>query len=225
MRERQEVQEVLSPAGDRLEDWAVRRVGRSAVGGWGDKNDIPADCRPDLLPHRFSRGRSLTRPNLKQYEQRFRKAIGARLPDVQGYQGVEVATQTDHRLRTYLADELDRHRDQLGVFRNRLLRSGRVDLLDDVEFLAHRMTQLADRLRTADYTYADFFSRGPLTVEQMTRLYEIDTALIQALQDLEHLMDQMTSAVDPGLYLRDLTEVVHRIQSLFDQRTEMTGRP
>jgi len=167
----------------------------------------------------------LARPNLKQYEQRFLKAVGARLPDVRGYQGVEAAAQTDHRLRAYLADELDRYRDRLGAFRHHLLRSGRVDLLDDVEFLAHRMTQLADRLRTADYTYADFFSRGPLTVEQMIRLYELDTALLQALQDLERLMDQMTSVVDPGLYLRDLTEAVHRIQTLFDQRTEMTGRP
>ncbi|MCS7311551.1 MAG: hypothetical protein NZ742_01345 [Acidobacteria bacterium] len=165
----------------------------------------------------------MARLNLKQYEQRFRKALGARLPDVRGYQEAGVATQTDHRLRAYLADELDCHREQLSTFRNLLLRRSRVDLIDDVEFLARRMTHLADRLRTADYTYADFFSRGPLTVEQKARLYELDTALIQALQDLEHLMGEMMSAIDPGLYLRDLTEAVQRIQTLFDQRTEMTG--
>ncbi len=167
----------------------------------------------------------MTRPSLKQYERRFLKAVGARLPGIPGYREAGAAIQTDHRLRTYLADELDGYRDRLETFRHLLLRRGRTDLLDDVEFLVHRMTQLADRLRTANYTYADFFSRGPLTVEQTARLYELDTALIQALQELERLMGQMASAADPGLYLRDLTEALQRIQALFDQRTEMTGRP
>jgi len=87
------------------------------------------------------------------------------------------------------------------------------------------MTQLADRFRTADYTYADFFRRGELTLDQVVRLYELDTALIQALQDLERRMGEMASATDFGLYLQDLTEAVRQIQTLFEQRTQITGRP
>lgn len=167
----------------------------------------------------------MARPNLKRYEQRFLEAVRHRLPGVRGYREAGAAAQTDHRLRAYLADELDLYRDQLGTLRNLLIRRSRVDLLDDVEFLAHWMTQLADRFRTADYTYADFFRRGELTLDQVVRLYELDTALIQALQDLERRMGEMASATDLGLYLQDLTEAVRQIQTLFEQRTQITGRP
>ena len=84
------------------------------------------------------------------------------LPGIQGYIDKELDRDADKRLRTMIAEQLNTQRRLLLDAQKRLLKSGGLQWVDDVDEAVSKMQILIDRVKTASMGYAGLFDPAPV---------------------------------------------------------------
>ncbi|MGL4648851.1 MAG: hypothetical protein ACRC1H_05540, partial [Caldilineaceae bacterium] len=151
------------------------------------------------------------------------------LPGISGYADKELRRNADYRLRQMIADELDRQRGSLLETQNKLLKSGGLAFLDDLDVAVGRVQTLADRVRTASYGYAGFFDAVRIRDQELDALHRFDVAMLQRVALLEGTVGALRATLDDkstvAAAIDHTVNDVDQLTQLFDRRERAIVTP
>ncbi len=120
------------------------------------------------------------------------------LPVVRGYVDKELRRDADYRLRQTIAEELNAEKQRLYDLQQRLMQSGGLRHLDDVDGAVQALQTLADRVRTASYGYAGLFDAARIQEEQLDALHRFDVALATRTYEIREAIDTLRASIESG---------------------------
>lgn len=151
------------------------------------------------------------------------------LPIIRGYVDKELRREADYRLRQTLADELNAEKQRLYTLQQKLMRSGGLRYVDDVDGAVQKLQTLADRVRTASYGYAGLFSAVKIQEEQLDALHRFDVALAARTYEIHEAIDQLGAAIESSDGIEAATDALTvklaDFNQLFDERHRAVENP
>ncbi len=151
------------------------------------------------------------------------------LPIIRDYVDKELRREADRRLRETIAQRLEAQKQQLYDLQQRLLRSGGLRHLDEVDNAVQRLQTLIDRVKHASSGYAGLFDMTRIREEQLRALYRFDRALAQRTEEVRQAIQRLREAVqaDEGINqaIDALSDKVAELNRLLDQRSAAVENP
>ncbi len=151
------------------------------------------------------------------------------LPGISGYIDRELRRDADKRLREMIATQLDEQRQAILALQKRLLSSGGLAWLDDIDSAVQKLQLLIDRVRTASYGYAGLFNANRIREEQLNALHSFDVALAGRIVAVENAVQALSTAVankaDVLAACEQLTSLLDELNHLFGKRQEAVLDP
>ena len=152
------------------------------------------------------------------------------LPGISGYVEKETRRDADKRLRLYIVGQLDADKQRRLDVQQRLLRSGGLRSMDEVDSAVTKLQTLSDRIRTASYGYAGFFDPVRIKEQQLNALHRFDVAMATEIGKIDGEIDGLEAAVDGGgqdlgPIIHGLTGTVADLNRLYDRRHEAILAP
>jgi len=120
-----------------------------------------------------------------QSEKNFLEKLADSIPLLKGYRDKEARRDTDKRLREYLADRIDKLRNNIDEVKRAQLAAGQLEQLDDLDRLSSKLFKSANSIRHASYGYSGFFDQVKIEENELDRIYQYDLSLITTIDDLE----------------------------------------
>lgn len=144
------------------------------------------------------------------------------LPGIRGYVDKELRRNADYRVRQQIAEELDRSKGALLDIQNKLLRSGGLTWLDDIDLAVTKVQTLSDRVKTASYGYAGLFDAVRIREDALNALHRFDTALMAEVAKIEtsiaSLRESMSDKAAVGTLVDGVINSISELTMLFDRR-------
>jgi hypothetical protein len=103
------------------------------------------------------------------------------IPGYKGYKEKEMRRAVDKQVRDSLAKKLAARARKLTALQQKLLTSGGLEWMDDIEKLVARLQTVRDRIKTASYGYAPFFDLTKVKEDDLDRMIQFDQELGQQL--------------------------------------------
>ncbi len=119
----------------------------------------------------------------------------ASIPGYKGYKEKEMRREADRLLRETLARKYEEQWSRLNGVQKRLLGSGGIEYLDDVESAAIKLRGFIDKLRTAAMGYGGIFDAVKVKEAQLDQLYQFDNALNDGILQISGTIDAMDAAI------------------------------
>lgn len=135
----------------------------------------------------------------------------------------------DKRLRDLIANQLEEQKQALLSVQKRLLSSGGLAWLDNVDGAIQKLQLLIDRVRTASYGYAGLFDPVRIREEQLSALHRFDVALAGRLVAVENAVSALSAGVANNENIEalcnQLTELTTELNTMFSKRHEAIIAP
>jgi len=119
----------------------------------------------------------------------------AGIPGYKGYKEKEMRREADRILRETLARKYEEQWARLNGVQKRLLSSGGIEYLDDVESAASKLRGFIDKLKTAAMGYTGFFDAVKVKEDALDKLYQFDGALNDGILQISGTIDGIDAAV------------------------------
>lgn len=146
------------------------------------------------------------------------------LPGIKGYTDKELRRDADKRVREMLAARLDEQKQALFSIQKRLMSSGGLKYMDDVDGSVQKLQTLIDRVKTASYGYAGFFDPVRIKEDELNTLHKFDVAMIERTVEVEAAIDELGGAVDSNDGVMDavesLNEILSELNNLYKRRSD-----
>jgi hypothetical protein len=151
--------------------------------------------------------------------------LAAKVPGYKGYKEKEMRREADKLLREHLARQFEEQRRRIPELQKRLISSGQIGLLDDLESGAMKLQFLIDRLKTASYGYAGLFDAVKVKESQLDALYEFDNALMDEVPKIAAGIQAISEAIadkeNPAETIANLAETIQGINDTFSRRQDV----
>lgn len=152
------------------------------------------------------------------------------LPIIRGYVDKELRRDADYRLRQTIVEALSTEKQRVYALQQKLLRSGGLRYLDDVDAVVQKLQTLADRIATASYGYAGLFNAVRIEEDQLDALHRFDVALAERSYEVAEGVDELERAIGKGNTgveeaVADLSDKLIELNRLFDQRHRAVDDP
>jgi hypothetical protein len=151
----------------------------------------------------------------------FVKKILNKLPGFGGYIERQKRRDSDKLIREYIFDRFRELEGRVSRLQRDFISQKEIKYVDDLEATAIKLRTFADRLRTAPRGYAGLFDAVKVNEEELTRLYEYDSALLGLVDEINHAIDNVESSVGTdGLpaAIRNLESKALQSVEAYDQR-------
>jgi hypothetical protein len=151
----------------------------------------------------------------------FVKKILNKLPGFGGYIERQKRRDSDKLIREYIFDRFRELEGRVTRLQRDFISQKEIKYVDDLEATAIKLRTFADRLRTAPRGYAGLFDAVKVNEEELTRLYEYDSALLGLVDEINHAIDNVESSVGTdGLpaAIRNLESKALQSVEAYDQR-------
>lgn len=144
------------------------------------------------------------------------------IPGFRGYLEKDYRQESDHLVRRWMADRLQRSKRSLDAGMTALIDAGRLDQLTAWERVKNRLDAVILRFRSAVRGYSGFFDFVQVNVDLLDQVYEHDLLLAQSVEKLAAAIEQTAGGGDvpdsaTGEWLRQIDD----IDRCFSQRGEM----
>lgn len=147
-----------------------------------------------------------------------------KLPGYKGYKDKELRREADKLLRVQVAGKLDEQRKRLAELQVELISGAQIEFLDDIERAVMKLQLLIDRVKTASYGYAGLFDAVKVKEDELDRLYEFDSKLLDLVDQIAAAVDKITSAISAndgvGVAIAELILTVEQANLTFGHRNE-----
>jgi hypothetical protein len=152
----------------------------------------------------------------------------AGIPGYKGYKEKEMRREADRILRETLARKYEEQWSRLTGVQKRLLGSGGIEYLDDVESAASKLRGFIDKLKTAAMGYGGIFDAVKVKEDALDKLYQFDNALNDGILQVSGTIDGIDAAAAAK---QGIPEAISRLDdqcrylvTTFEQRKEvLTG--
>ena len=131
------------------------------------------------------------------------------IPGYRGYKEKEMRRAVDKQVRDSLAKKLDARARKLTALQQKLLSSGGLLWLDDVEKLVARLQTVRDRIKTASYGYAPFFDVTKVKEDDLDRMIQFDQELGEQLGAVDAAFGALDGAVKANEGIGDAIEAAN----------------
>lgn len=151
------------------------------------------------------------------------KKLLSKIPGFKGYVERGDRRLSDKLLRETIANEYEAHYQRISGLQRDLISQGGLAYLDDLENAAIKLRQFIDRVRTASYGYAGLFDAIKIKEDELTNIYQYDTALLEKGAAVSAAIDNVESSIgSDGLpaALRHLISVSQECVDLFNKRSD-----
>ncbi len=149
--------------------------------------------------------------------------LGEKIPGYGGYVQKERRRDIDKLHREHLADRLRSIKQHLNDAVRELSDTGRLMEVGPVDRAAKKLDHAENRVRFASYGYSGFFDVVKVEELQLDRLYQFDLALVQKVEQLEHLARELKSKMTTGPELKQsaaqLEGALDEFNRTFDERS------
>jgi hypothetical protein len=150
------------------------------------------------------------------------------LPGIRDYIDKELRRSADRRLRDELVNYLQTQRIALVQHQQTLLERQGLKWIAKVDANVRRLQTLIDRIQTASYGYAGFFSDIRIREEELNALYRFDQALTQEAQAIGTAVDTVGAAADDAALataLEQLNQTIVAVDQRFAKRESVITAP
>lgn len=141
-----------------------------------------------------------------------------------GYVERDQRRNSDKILREAVADRYEKEWSRLSEIQRELIADGNIELVDDLEAAALKLRAFIDRVRTASYGYAGLFDHVRIGKDELAKLYQYDSALLEHAGTVESAVDNLRASIGTdGLpaAIRHMKSVSQEAVDLFDQRQQV----
>jgi hypothetical protein len=128
------------------------------------------------------------------------------IPGYKGYKEKELRRTLDKQVRDALAKKLDARARKLTSLQQKLLASGGILWMDDIEKLVARLRTVRDRIKTASYGYAPFFDVTKVKEDDLDRMIQFDQELGEQLAAVDAAFGGLDAAVKANEGIGDAVE-------------------
>lgn len=134
--------------------------------------------------------------------------LAAKIPGYHGYKEKETRREADRLLRQRLVMQLDEERRRLLDIQRRMLDSGGLRMLDDVDRALIKVQKLSDAIRTASYGYAGLFDATKIKEAHLDALYQFDNQMLEKVEAIKEAVSALAAAQDTNADLRPAIDQV-----------------
>jgi hypothetical protein len=152
----------------------------------------------------------------------FRKLL-SKIPGFKGYVESGVRRDSDKILRDVIANRARELEVRISGLQRDFISHGEIAYLDDMEAAAIKLRTFGDRVRTAPRGYSSLFEAVKIKEDELARLYEYDTALLDSTDEVSRAIDNVESSIGTeGLpaAIRNLEGMTRRCIEAYDRREE-----
>jgi hypothetical protein len=149
------------------------------------------------------------------------KKILNKIPGFGGYIERQKRRDSDKLIREFIFDRFRDLEGRISRLQRDFISQGEIQYVDDLEATAIKLRTFADRLRTAPRGYAGMFDAVKINEEELTRIYEYDSALLGLVDEVNHAIDNVESSIGTdGLpaAIRNLESKAIQSVEAYDQR-------
>ena len=161
--------------------------------------------------------------NVKNEMTGFEKLV-AKIPGYKGYKEKEQRRDADKLLREHITGRMRTVKTQLDALQTDLISAGKFGLLDEAGSAATQIQTFIDRVRTAPYGYGGLFDAVRIKEDDLDRVYEFDTSLVDYTGRIEAAIARAREGVE-GEDARSLVLIIRDLgreaNTTFDQRADV----
>ena len=149
--------------------------------------------------------------------------LGEKIPGYGGYVQKERRRDLDKLHREHLADRLRALKQPITETVRELTDGRRLMEVGPLERASKKLDQAENRVRFASYGYGGFFDVAKVQEAQLDALYRFDLALVQKVEELEHLARELEGQAATAGGLKDsaarLDSALDEFNRTFDERS------
>lgn len=152
------------------------------------------------------------------------KSIISKIPGFDGYVEQTNRRNADKLLREQISERYAQLRKQIGELQQDFAKTGELTYLDDLETAATKLQTFIDKIKNAAYGYSSFFEAVKIGEEELARLYQFDSALLNMEDEIRRGIDNVAASVGTDgmpASVRHLVGLTRELVSAFDRREEV----
>lgn len=152
------------------------------------------------------------------------KKILSKVPGFSGYFERQNRRAADQLLRQSIAKEYEAQWQRISGLQKDLINNKGIQYVDDLESAAIKLRQFIDRVKTASYGYAGFFDAVKVKEDDLMKIYQYDSKLLELADEVTRAVDHVESAIvsNEGIpaVIRNLTGIAQKCVDAFNQRSD-----
>jgi hypothetical protein len=157
-------------------------------------------------------------------DQDFFKKIASKVPGFSGYIERQNRRAADKVIRDSVADRFEELYQRVSSLQADLVSGGGLEYVDDLEKAALKIRTFTDKIRHASYGYSGFFDAEKINEEELARVYEYDSAMLDLVDEVGHAIDNVEASIGTdGLpaAIRNLVSKGQQCLDVFNRRDEV----
>jgi hypothetical protein len=156
------------------------------------------------------------------------KKILSKIPGFDGYIKRQTRRDADKLLRETVASRFEEQWQRVSALQRDFISQGEIAYIDDLEAAAIKLRTFADRVRRAPYGYSGLFAAVKINEEELAKLYQYDSALLDLGEEVGRAVDNVEASIgSDGLpaAIRHLTNLARQAVEVYDRRSEIVTVP
>jgi hypothetical protein len=152
------------------------------------------------------------------------KKLASKIPGFKGYIERQTRRDSDKVLRDMIANRVRDLEGQVSGLQREFISHGEIGFIDDLEAAAIKLRTFGDRIRTAPRGYSSLFEAVKINEQELSRLYEYDSTLLERLDSVSRAIDNVQSSIGTdGLpaSIRNLETAARECVEAYDRRDEV----
>ena len=152
------------------------------------------------------------------------KKLFAKIPGFKGYIERVDRRNADKLLRDTISVKFQEQWQRISSIQRDLVKSGQLEVLDEIEIASTRLRQFIDRIKTAAYGYSSFFEATKINEAELEKVYQYDLALVNLSDEVASAIDNLEASIGTdGLpaAIRNLNQKAQDCVDAFNKRSEI----
>jgi hypothetical protein len=160
-------------------------------------------------------------------QMRLSERIMAAIPGFHGYKEKELRRESDRLIRNHLHLKLSGAKNNLRTVSQKLADRRWLDVLTDMDRLLAKADRVSQKVNHASYGYAGFFDAIKIKEENLDRMIDFDSQLIEDVNSLTADIDSFKAEVTKGEVknakerIQAVTDKLEAVEEAFDKRQEV----
>ena len=128
-------------------------------------------------------------------DQDFFKKIASKIPGFKGYIERSNRRAADKLIRETVATRFEELWQRISSLQTDFLSQGELLYLDDLEKAAIKLRTFIDKIRRASYGYTGFFDAAKVNEDELARVYEYDSAMLDLVDEVGNAIDNVEASM------------------------------
>jgi len=152
------------------------------------------------------------------------KKLASKIPGFSGYIERTNRRAADKILRETIADRFEELWQRISTLQTDFISQSEILYVDDLERAAIKLRTFIDKIRRASYGYSGFFDATKVNEEELARVYEYDSAMLDLVDEVGRAIDNVTASMGTDGLPASIRNLVSKAQdciTVFNRRDEV----